>query len=82
MVMNNHEVTGILITNGYSKLPRGILLANEPREIRWFREGRPATRAEVRNAIDIAAERDEVKRNPNGQEIIRKLGMLRLPVAD
>jgi hypothetical protein len=49
--MNNHEVTGILITNGYSKLPRGILLANEPREIRWFREGRPATRAEVRNAI-------------------------------
>jgi hypothetical protein len=82
MVMSNHEVTGIPITNGYSKLPQGILLANEPREIRWFYEGRPATRSEVRRAIGIAAERDEVKRHPHRDEIVRKLKMLRLPTTN
>jgi hypothetical protein len=34
---------------------------------------------EVQQAVQIARERDEVKRHPNGQEIIRKLDMLRLP---
>lgn len=82
MVMMNSEVIGILITTGYSKLPQGILLANEPREIRWFHEGRPATRSEVQHAIEAAAERDEVKRNPNRAEIIDKLGTLRLPCGD
>jgi hypothetical protein len=76
MVMKNHEVTGILITTGYSKLPRGALVANEPREIGWFHEGRPATRL---HTINIAAETDEVKGHPNGQDIIRKLAKLTLP---
>jgi hypothetical protein len=81
-VMANHEVTGILITIGYTVLPQGILVANRPREIRWFHQGRPATRSEVQHAIEIARERGEVKRHPNRQEIIAKLDMLQLPLGD
>src|SRR5271166_4447128 len=72
-IMENHEVTGMLITTGYSMLPQGALAADEPREIRWFHQGRPATRSEVQHAIEIARDRDEVKRHPNRQEIVRKL---------
>lgn len=81
-VIENHEVTGIPITIGYSMLPQGVLTAKEPREIRWYHGGRPAKRSEVQHAIQIARERDEVKHHRNGQEIVRKLNMLRLPVAD
>jgi hypothetical protein len=79
-VVENPDVTGILITTDYSVLPQGILVAKEPREIRWFHEGRPAKRSEVQHAIQIARERDEVKRHPKAQEIVRKLAMLRLPI--
>ena len=78
-VEQNPDVTGILITIGYQILPQGILVAKEPREVRWFRGGRPAKRSEVHHAIEIARSRDEVKRNPNCQEIIRKLATLILP---
>ena len=78
-VMENPEVTGVFITTGYRKMPNGILLANESREIRWFHEKRPASRSEVQQAVDDAAERDEVKRNLNRDEIVRKLRMLPLP---
>jgi hypothetical protein len=78
-VAGNPEVTGILITKGYTPLGPGALLAKGPREIRWFHQGRPATRAEVQHAIEIARGRDEVARHPNREEIIRKLNMLSLP---
>lgn len=81
-VIENPEVTGILIATGYSGLPQGVLLAKEPREIRWFHQGRPAKRSEVQHAIQIACERDEVKHHPNGQEIVRKLNMLPLPASE
>jgi hypothetical protein len=57
-------------------------MANEPREVRWFHEGRPATRSEVQEALQTACEWDEVKRHPNGQEIIRKLATLQLTIGD
>jgi hypothetical protein len=79
MVMANPEIAAVLVTTGYIRLPQGVLMADEPREVRWFCEGRPASRLEVQQAVQIARERDEVKRHPNGQEIIRKLDMLRLP---
>jgi len=81
-VMENHKVTGVLITTGYSVVVQGILSANEPREIRWFHAGRQATRAKVQQAVQIAAERDEVKRHSNCQEIVRKLSTLLLPSAE
>jgi hypothetical protein len=81
MVIENPEVTGVLITTGYRKGPQGILLANEPREVRWFHEGRTANRSEVQHAIEAAAKRDEVKRNPNRNEIVRKLAKLLLPLS-
>jgi hypothetical protein len=65
MVMANHEVTGVLITTSDTRLPQGVLLANEPREIRWFYEGRAALRSEVQQAIKIAHERDKLKHHPN-----------------
>jgi hypothetical protein len=78
-VTANHEVTGILITTDYSVLPQGMLVASEPREIRWFHEGRPATRSEVQHAIDVAHERGEVKLHPQASTILRKLATPPLP---
>jgi hypothetical protein len=82
MVMKNPEVTGVLITTGYVELPQGILSANEPREIRSFHAGRSATRTEVEHAIEAAAKRDDVKRHPNRDEIVKKLATLPLPVGE
>jgi hypothetical protein len=78
-VVENHEATAMLITTDCSMSPQGVLVASEPREIRWFHQGRPATRAEVQHAIQIASEREEVKRHPSRQDIVRKLGLLPLP---
>jgi hypothetical protein len=78
-IVENHEATAILITTDYSMLPQGVLVVSEPREIRWFHQGRPATRAEAQQAIQIASKRDEVQRHPNRQDIVRKLGLLPLP---
>lgn len=81
-VVANHEVTCILIATDFSVMPQGMLAANEPRELRWFHEGRPATRSEVQHAIDVARERDEVKRHRQAPAILRKLATLRLPLGD
>jgi len=81
-VTANHEVTGVPITTDYSVMPQAMLAAKEPREIRWFHKGRSATRSEVQHAIDVAGERDEVKRHPQALAILRKLLTLRLPLAN
>ena len=78
-VVENPEVIGVLITTGYTKLPNGVLLANEPRDIYWFHQGRSASRSEVQQAIGAAADRDEVKRHRSGDEIVRRLMTLLLP---
>jgi hypothetical protein len=57
-------------------LPQGILVVREPREIRWFRERRPAKRSEVQHAVEIARERDEVQRHPNGQAARAKAALV------
>lgn len=76
-VAENPEVFGMLIVVRYTFIG-GMFRGGDPREIRWYHQGRPATRDEVSAAIEMARHRPEVARHPSRDAILRMLNALPL----
>lgn len=76
-VADNPGVFGMLITTRY-KFAGLMFHADDQRELQWYHKGRPATRDEVSEAIDIARHRPEVLRHGARNTILRLLDRLPL----
>ncbi len=78
-VATNPEVVGILITDGFEPLGRGVTRANPAIRILWYHEGRQASRREIKAAIHAAFQREEVRSSPDAARIRRMARELPIP---
>lgn len=76
-VAENPEVFGMLIVVRYTFVG-GMFRTGDPRELRWYHQGRPATSDEISAAIETARHRPEVARHPSRDAILRMLNALPL----
>ena len=79
VITQNPEVFGVLITDDYHFV--GVhIKANPPSAIHWYCGGKPASRVQVKAAIQAGLRRDDVRNNLLAAQIRKLSRNLPLPV--
>jgi hypothetical protein len=78
-VATNPEVFAILISDGFASMGMGVVRANQAIRVLWYHEGRLASRREIKAAICVALQREEVRSSRNAAEIRRLTRELPIP---
>lgn len=77
MITRNPGVTCVWVSTGATVFPDGLFEIGEPRKVRWYAQGRPATRAEVEASIDSGMpELEKLCSTQEDRDVLAKLRVI------